>query len=354
MFHQTTPEMPPPSRSSAADRGALAEHAAAFIEYKRVARNRSDRTAEVYALALRRLGEFLGDQSHLDASDEQLVLFCGKWLYDRGLRDPLSRKTHVSAVKEFYKWLHHRRLISSNPGLAVEHAKVGRRLPRVMTMAHAEQLLWAPDYSRFEGVRNSAILALLMGCGLRVSGLVSLNESNLITTAIDGRGRLLLRTVEKGDKERQIPIPYQADVLLRVYLDHPELAAVDRTLPDGDKVLFVSTRNRSVPAHEYRGEARRLRRKGVLRMIQTYAAQVGIPPQFAHPHALRHMFGTELAEDDVSTTTAARLLGHDDTKNTAIYQHLATRKLTRVVDKSNPLAKMNTPVSDLLRAISQR
>lgn len=352
-LHQSAPEMPPPSRNPGADRASLAEHAAEFLEYKRVSRNRSGRTTEVYALALRRLGEFLGGQSHLEATGEQLVLFCGKWLFDQGLRDPLSRKTHVSAVREFYKWLHARRKVRSNPAAAVEHAKVGRRLPRVMTMAHAEQLMWAPDYSRFEGVRNSAILALLMGCGLRVSGLVGLNESNIIATTTEGRARLLLRTVEKGDKERQIPIPYQADVLLRVYLDHPELAGIDRTLPDGDKVLFVSTRNRSVPAHEYRGEARRLRRKGVLRMIQGYAAKVGIPAQLAHPHALRHMFGTELAEDDVPTVTAARLLGHDDAKNTAIYQHLATRKLTRVIDKSNPLAKMNTPVADLLRAINK-
>lgn len=353
-FHQSAREMPPPSPNSPAGEDSLAAHTAQFLEYKRLARGRSDRTAEVYALALRRLGEFLNGQGHLDVTSEQLVLFCGKWLYDRGLRDPLSRKTHVSAVREFYKWLHARRLLRSNPAAAVEHAKTGRRLPRVMTMAHAEQLLWAPDYSRFEGVRNSAIMALLMGCGLRVSGLVGLNESNLLSATIEQRPRLLLRTVEKGGKERQIPIPYHADVLLRVYLDHPELAAIDRTLPDGDKVLFVSTRNRSVPAHEYHGEARRLRRKGVLRMLQAYAAQVGIPPQFAHPHALRHMFGTELAEDDVPTTTAARLLGHDDAKNTAIYQHLATRKLTRVIDKSNPLAKMNTPVTDLLRALSER
>lgn len=325
-----------------------------FLEWKQVNRGRSPRTADVYGLALRRLGEFLNGADPLTVTHDQLVLFTGKWLYDRGLRDPMSRKTHVSAVREFYKWLAGRGLVRGNPAENVAHARVGRRLPRVMTLVHAEQLMWAPDYSTFEGVRDAAMIALLMGCGLRVSGLTSLNESNVQPAVVDGEQRLTLRTIEKGNKERQIPIPTQADLLLRLYLQHPGLADVDRTLPSGDKVLFISTKSKHVPAHEYIGEARRLRRKGVLRMIQTYGRRIGLPPEVSHPHALRHMFGTELAEEDVPTITAANLMGHADPKNTAIYQHLAMRKLTRTLDKANPLAKMKTPVSDLLNSINKR
>lgn len=325
-----------------------------FLEWKQVNRGRSPRTADVYGLALRRLGEFLNGADPLTVTHDQLVLFTGKWLYDRGLRDPMSRKTHVSAVREFYKWLAVRGLVRGNPAENVAHARVGRRLPRVMTLVHAEQLMWAPDYSTFEGVRDAAMIALLMGCGLRVSGLTSLNESNVQPALVDGEQRLTLRTIEKGNKERQIPIPTQADLLLRLYLQHPGLADIDRTLPNGDKVLFISTRSTHVPAHEYIGEARRLRRKGVLRMIQTYGRRIGLPPEVSHPHALRHMFGTELAEEDVPTITAANLMGHADPKNTAIYQHLAMRKLTRTLDKANPLAKMKTPVSDLLNSINKR
>lgn len=332
----------------------IEHYIADFLEWKQINRGRSPRTAQVYGLALARLGTFLAGQDPLTATHDQLVLFSGKWLYDRGLRDPASRRTHVSAVREFYRWLKERGLLRENPAEHVAHARVGMRLPRVMPLAQAEQLMWAPDYSTFEGVRDAAIIALLMGCGLRVSGLTSLNESNLQPAVVDGQQRMTLRTIEKGGKERQVPIPTQADLLLRVYLQHPGLAEIDRTLPNGDKVLFVSTRSRHVPAHEYHGEARRLRRKGVLRMIQTYGRRIGLPPEIAHPHALRHMFGTELAEDDVPTVTAANLMGHADPKNTAIYQHLAMRKLTRTLDKANPLAKMKTPVSDLLNSINKR
>lgn len=331
----------------------IEQAAADFLEWKRINKGRSARTVEVYGLALRRLGEFLAGAPWRETTPEQLVLFTGKWLFDRGLRDPLARKTHVSAVREFFKWAHMTGRIRGNTAEAVSQPKIGRRLPRVMTLAHAERLMWAPDFDTFEGVRDSAMMALLMGLGLRVSGLVGLNESNITRSETAGRTRMVLRTIEKGGKERQLPVPYHAEVLLRIYLEHPDLERIDRTLPCGDKVLFVSTMNRSVPPHEYHGENRRLRRKGVLRMLQTYARRAGVPVELAHPHAFRHMFGTELAEDDVPTNTAARLMGHTDPKSTAIYQDLAMRKLTKVVDASGPLSKMRTPVSELLRAVKR-
>lgn len=352
-FHQKTREMPGGGAGFDVT-GGLEGRVAAFLEWKRINQGRSTRTIDVYALALRRLGEFLGGRDWQAVVLDDLLLFTGKWLFDRGLADPLSRKTHVSAVREFFRWAVARGEIRRNPAAGVPHARVGRKLPRVMTIAHAERLIWAPDFATFEGVRDAAIIALLVGCGLRVSGLVSLNMGNVIAQEINGRPRLVVRSREKGDKDRQVPIPFQADLLLRVYLEHPELAKIDRLLASGDQVLFVSCRNRSVPAHEYRGEARRLSDKGVQRMLLKYARQAGVPLDLAHPHALRHMFGTELAEDDVPTNTAARLLGHDDPKNTKIYEHLAMRKLTKVVDKSNPLAKMRTPVSDLLAAMYKK
>ena len=117
----------------------------------------------------------------------------------------------------------------------------------------------------------------------------------------------------------------------------------------GDQVLFVSTRNRTVPPHEYHGERRRLRRQAVVAMVKRHGK--GIPEEQLHPHALRHLYGTELREDDVDLITRQRLMGHADPKTTAIYDHLAMRKVTRDVDRANPLAKIRTPASDLLKQL---
>ena len=325
----------------------------AFLEFKQLNQGRSARTAERYSLALRRLVRFLGDRPLVSATSEDLTLFAGKWLYEQGLKDPVTRRPCVSAVREFYKWLHRAGLVRSDPGQAVPHPKFGRRLPRVMSLAQAEALMYAPDYSTFEGLRDATMISLLLGCGLRVSGLVGLNESNLSYSSIAGRQRMVLKTVEKGGKERQQPVPEQADLLLRLLLDHPEMQTIDRTLPNGDKVLFVSTRNSHCPKHEWHGEKRRIGRHAVHHMVMRYGKRAGLPETVTHPHALRHLFGTELAEDDVPSNTAATLMGHADPKTTAIYQHLAMRKLASTVDKSNPLGKIKTPVSTLLNQLTR-
>lgn len=153
------------------------QYVAAWLEHLEIGRGRSRRTVDIYALALRRLGEFMtaAGRDPVKASSDELVLFAGKWLYDQGLRDPVSRKTHIAAVRGFYAWLHKGKVIRSNPASGVEHPKIPRRLPNVMTLQQGEAMLWSCDFATFEGVRDAAILALLMGCGLRVSGLVGLN-----------------------------------------------------------------------------------------------------------------------------------------------------------------------------------
>ena len=326
----------------------------AFLEFKQHNAGRSARTVEVYRLALSRLVEFFAGRDPLLATHDELVIFTGIWLHKRGLTDPMSRRPHIAAVREFFRWALDNKHIRGNPAEGLPYPTAGRKIPRVMTLKNAERLMWAPDFSTFEGVRDGAMLALLVGCGLRVSGLVNLNVGNVIEDEVDGKVRLILKVREKGDKERRIPIPPEADMLLRLYMAHDELKQIDRLLPSGDQVLFVSMMNRTVTADEYRGERRRLNRRAVLEMVAKYGQRLGIPNEQLHPHAMRHLFGTELIEDDVHMLNAQKLMGHADPKSTEIYAHTAMRKLTREIDRANPLAKMNTPVSDLLKQLSRK
>jgi site-specific recombinase XerD len=327
-----------------------------FLEFKQHNAGRSARTVEVYRLALSRLVAFFGELSRdpLLATHDELVVFAGIWLHKKGLSDPRSRRTHVAALREFYKWMFDNKKITLNPAAGLPYPKAGRKIPRVMTLKNAEKLMWVPDFSTFEGVRDGAMLGILIGCGLRASGIVRLNVSNVVEDELDGKVRLILKVLEKGNKERRLPVPVEADMMLRLYMAHEDLVAIDRTLDDGDQVLFVSTRNRSCSIDEYRGERRRFNRRAVLEMVAKYGERAGIPADQLHPHAMRHLYGTELAEDDVDILTRQKLLGHEDVKSTEIYTHLAMRKLTRSADKANPLAKMNTPVSDLLKQLNKK
>ena len=128
-----------------------------------------------------------------------------------------------------------------------------------------------------------------------------------------------------------------------------DLKKINRDLDKGDRVLFVSVRNRNVRAHEYHGEKRRLNSRSIASMIEKHGRAAGIPREELNPHAMRHLFGTELAEHDVDLLKRQTLLGHVSPSSTEIYTHLALRSLAKVVDKANPLQRINTPVSDIKR-----
>jgi integrase/recombinase XerD len=326
----------------------------AWLEWMQHSRGRSPRTIEQYSMALKKLQNFMQGRSLMEADPVELETFCGLWLHKQGIVAK-SRVPYISAVKGFYQYAQARGLLKTNVAQGIGHPKTGRSLPQTISLENAEKLMWAPDLSTFIGMRDAAMLSLMMGCGLRVSGLVGVNESHFTNVQIEGQVRMALRVTEKGNKTRIVPVPKEAEMLVRVYLEHEEMLEMDRDLPmvngQVDRVVFVSVRNTILPEHEYRGEKRRLTRKAVHDMMQRYGKRLDIPMSELHPKAMRHLYGTELNEHDVPLGDIQNLMGHADMKTTTIYTHLAARKKFKNVDKSNPLANMRTPVSELLKRL---
>lgn len=323
-----------------------------FAVFKGISQGRSPRTVEMYLDSLRRLDASLKGRSFLEAGAEDLALFLGPELHRAGVH-AISRRPHVAAVREFYRWLYRQQLIRNNPSSGLEYPSHGKSLPLAISLVNAEKLMWSIDFSTFVGVRDAAMLGILLGCGLRIAGLLSLTREQLEATSIDKRPRLVIRVVEKGNRQRLLPIPQEAELMLRVYLEHPTYKAIDARLEDGRNLLFVATRNTHCAAHEFHGARRRMSRKTVLEMIQRRGKKLGIPKEQLHPHAMRHLFGTELAESDIDLLLRQGLMGHAEAKTTAIYEDVAQRKRFAAIDKGNPLSKMNTPVTELMQRLNQ-
>jgi integrase/recombinase XerD len=331
----------------------------AWLEWLEGSKGRSKRTLEAYGLAVRRLREYLAldGVSVLDVDSVQLEVFTGLHLHKAGVV-ARSRAPYISALRSFFAFAHERRMLERNPAVKLEQPKTGNPLPRSIGLANAERLMWAPDMGTFIGIRDAAMLAILIGCGPRVSGLCALNEGSLRPIQVGTASRLAVVFKEKGEKTRMVPLPKEAEMLLRVYLGHEELKAIDRDImvkagqgTHPDRVLFVSVRSTRLTPDQHRGEKRRLTRKAVHDMVQRYGRRLGIPQEELHPHAFRHLFGTELTEDDVSLASTQDLMGHADPKSTSIYIQLAQRRKAQVIDKHAPLSKMHTPVSDLLKRL---
>ena len=278
---------------------------------------------------------------------ELLQRYAGEVLHARGVK-PQSRRVAVSALRGYYGYLKQHKVLPDNPALNLPPPKVGRPLPVAIPLGDAEKLMGACDMARFKGVRDVAILSVLLGCGVRVSGCTALNEGDLLFAMNEhGLEELTLRLREKGKKERYVPAPDETRLLLRAYLGHPELDAIDRTLANGDKVLFVNLHNSTVRAFDHRGERRRMNGEAIWKMLQRLGARAKVDSRYLHPHAFRHLYGAELMEGDTNLLVSQMLMGHGDSKTTEIYSHIAYRKLRSASEKANPFRRIKTPATGL-------
>lgn len=327
-----------------------------YLQWFQHNKGRAERSVIKYRQSIERLQSYLTelDKTLESAQFSDLEEFTGIYAHKTLALTPRARKPLVAAIRGFYTWAAKSGHLIRNTAEELEYPKSGRRLPRAMGLGNAEKLLMQPDLDTFIGIRDAAMIGILIGCGPRVSGLCSLNQEDLQWYQDGEHKRLVIRFNEKGDKERLVPAPPETTMLIHAYLGHPEIDQIDRLLEDGTNVLFVSTQNYTVPEHEYRGEARRLRTNGVYERIRRYGEHAGIPMEELHPHALRHLFGTEMVEDDINILISQDLMGHEDPKTTQTYSRLAIRKKIEAIDKASPMRKISTPVTEMVRYLERR
>ncbi|GAA1623778.1 site-specific tyrosine recombinase XerD [Nonomuraea maheshkhaliensis] len=175
-----------------------------------------------------------------------------------------------------------------------------RRLPRGLDAIEANALL-----NSFRSWRDRAMAGLMLLSGLRSAEILALKVGDVDIP------RGWVRVIGKGDKERRVPADGEVAGLIQTYLlaERPE-AAVDGTVTDR---LFV------VAKGPHRG--RPLTPEGLRAIFRYHRARSGVAA--GHPHALRHSFGTALAEAGVDLAVIQALMGHDHVDSSARYVHLA-------------------------------
>jgi len=306
-----------------------------------------------YRKAILRFQEWLAAEKIAADELEPDVLqrYAGEVLHLRG-QSPNTRRITVSALRGYYKWLHARKECRTNPAEGLPFPRMGRSLPVPIPADDVTKLMAQADLTTFKGVRDLAILSVLLGCGPRVSGISAMNDGDLVFTRNDqGFEELTLRFREKGRNERYVPAPEETRLMIRAYLGHPDLEQIDRRLPEGDQVLFVNLHNSKVATHEHRGEARRLTAWSIHQMVGEYGKAAGVNEAFLHPHAFRHFYGQELAEHDIDLIVRQQLMGHRDPKSSEIYSHIAFRKIREAAIKANPMRRVKHPATGLAERI---
>jgi site-specific recombinase XerD len=170
-----------------------------------------------------------------------------------------------------------------------------RRLPRALDRRETTDLLGS-----LRTWRDRGIAGLMLFCGLRSCEVLALNVADVDV------GARWLRVTGKGGKERRVPLDVDVAGVIQTYLlaERPETS---------NPRLFV------VAKGAHRGEP--LTPAGLRTVFRYHRVKAGVPA--GHPHALRHTFGTALAEAGVDLSVMQALLGHAHVDTTARYIHLA-------------------------------
>ncbi len=227
---------------------------------------------------------------------------------------PRTTARLLSSMKRFYQYGLREGKIQIDPTLQIAAPKLSRLLPKSLSEAEVEALLYAPDVEAPLGLRDRAMLETLYASGLRVSELIGLK---VVQVSLD---MAVIKTLGKGAKERLAPIGEQALDWLTRYLREARPALLSGKSSDA---MFVTARGSAMS------------RQAFWYLIKRHAVIAGIDKPLS-PHTLRHAFATHLINHGADLRVVQLLLGHADISTTQIYTHVARERLKQLHAKHHP------------------
>ncbi|MBI4297084.1 MAG: site-specific tyrosine recombinase XerD [Chloroflexi bacterium] len=294
-----------------------------FLSHLSAERSLSPNTISAYKNDLSQLEEFvaqsstrLGLSTSWSALDKSMLTTYLVSLKEKEYA-PATVARKVAAARSFFRFLMSEGMLAKDPTQDIASPKVGKSLPRPISVSEVEALLHQPVGTSPEARRDRAMLELMYASGMRVSELVSLDMGDVNLN--EGQ----VRCFGKGAKERIIPVHPTAAQAVAEYLNEarPRLAR-----DSSEKGLFLNRRGA------------RLTRQGFWLILKTCAKEAGIRSDIT-PHTLRHSIATHLLHSGkMNLRQLQEFLGHANIATTQVYTHLTSEHLRRVYDQSHPRA----------------
>lgn len=226
-----------------------------------------------------------------------------------------TRARKLSALRTFFRFLRKQYQLDPTSLLQIARPRPKRPLPKALTPDNAlnvVQDIGEETETALEQTRDTALMMLLYGAGLRIAEALALNVNSL--PAQDDA----LRVTGKGNKQRLVPLlPIVRDALAVWLKHHPD--------PEPEAPLFVGVRGGRLNAAIAQKNLRHFRHHNGL-------------PDYATPHALRHSFATHLLAGGADLRSIQELLGHASLSTTQRYTDVDASQLMDIWRKAHPRA----------------
>ena len=304
-----------------------------YLEHCRVEKRLAERTLTLYALDLQRLARHAAQAGvallQMQTAD---IRRCVVQMHSGG-RSGRGISLILSGWRSFFTWAARQGLVPSNPVQGVRAPRAPKPLPKALGVDDAVRLaeFAQPQADPWLEARDSALVELLYGAGLRVGELVGLDVQPGPDTERLGRGWVDLQAGEahvfgKGSKRRSVPVGAAATAALQAWL-------ALRASPFGgegsarlDTALFVGQRGK------------RLTAQSIWLRLRQRSQQAGLTTP-VHPHMLRHSFASHLLQSSGDLRAVQELLGHANITPTQVYTRLDFQHLAKVYDAAHPRAR---------------
>lgn len=222
----------------------------------------------------------------------------------------------VSTLRNFFRFLERTDLVHNPAIKTVRTPRLPKTVPKALDEEDALAAIRDAGAAQTEpwlAARDTALLLMLYGCGLRIG------EALGLTCADSPRGDTL-RVTGKGRKQRIVPVLPVVREAVAAYRKICPFAAIP------ESPLFVGARGKALNPGVVQRQMRLLR------------ARLGLP-ETATPHALRHSFATHLLAQGGDLRTIQELLGHASLSTTQRYTVVDAARLSSVYNAAHPRAR---------------
>jgi integrase/recombinase XerC len=217
---------------------------------------------------------------------------------------PQTVKQRLAALRGLFDWLARHGVLEVNPAAPVRGPAYTQKRGKtpILTAAEAKRLIESIETDTLAGLRDRALIAVMVYSFARVSAAVGMNLEHLVQTA----GRSWLRLSEKGGKVHEMPVHNRL-------LEHLEAYLKALGPQDGKSPLFRSARGRT-------GEltAERLTRFDAYAMIRRRAVGAGVVEKIGN-HSFRGTGITTFLLNDGTLELAQEMANHASPRTTKLY-----------------------------------
>jgi integrase/recombinase XerC len=237
------------------------------------------------------------------------------WLSRRKLEGYAFSSTSraLATLRHFFRWLDKTGVLHNPAIFNIRAPKKPKTLPKALSEAQASAALEGIEEEASEpwiAKRNTALLLLLYGAGLRIGEALSLTCREVpLGEVLTVRG--------KGKKEREVPI---LPIIKSAADDYRKACPFPETPA---RAFFVGARGGALNPNVFRHELRRVRRL------------LGLP-ETATPHAFRHSFATHILAAGADLRSIQELLGHASLSTTQGYTKVDAERLMAVYRQTHP------------------